>query len=220
MEKNEMLKKIQSVKLCLMAHPDNEPDSEFADRIDDLQDIEDSLIEQPVKKETIQDKALRSVVANNITYGLTESAFNANYMKPFPHNIDFKTWKSQQPVREKTLNECKDEVARNSSFAPIISKSWKTLSPHLVQMGLSGDYTRLMNEAAELYASSKSVETQQGWIDVKDRLPENEDQYLVFFTHYGHEIKKIAMFEDSVFENVDAEITHWMTLPPKPTSNK
>jgi hypothetical protein len=36
----EILKKIRSVKLCLMAHPDNEPDSEFADRISDMEEIE------------------------------------------------------------------------------------------------------------------------------------------------------------------------------------
>ena len=31
---------INSTVLCLMAHPDNEPDSEFADRIDDLQECQ------------------------------------------------------------------------------------------------------------------------------------------------------------------------------------
>ena len=39
----ELLNKIKSVKLCLMAHPDNEKDSEFEDRISDLEDIEKAL---------------------------------------------------------------------------------------------------------------------------------------------------------------------------------
>ena len=39
----EILKKIKSIKLCLLAHPDNEENSEFADRITDLQEIEDEL---------------------------------------------------------------------------------------------------------------------------------------------------------------------------------
>ena len=39
----EILNKIKSVKLCLMAHPDNEIDSEFADRISDLEEIENEL---------------------------------------------------------------------------------------------------------------------------------------------------------------------------------
>jgi hypothetical protein len=39
----DLIKKIFSVKQCLMAHPDNEQNSEFEDRISDLQDVEDSL---------------------------------------------------------------------------------------------------------------------------------------------------------------------------------
>lgn len=39
----ELLKKIKSIKLCLIAHPDNEQDSEFADRISDLEEIENEL---------------------------------------------------------------------------------------------------------------------------------------------------------------------------------
>ncbi|EMY3554928.1 hypothetical protein [Flavobacterium psychrophilum] len=38
-----LLEKIKSVKLCLMAHPDNEEHSEFADRISDLEEIENEL---------------------------------------------------------------------------------------------------------------------------------------------------------------------------------
>lgn len=37
--------KINSVLLCLMAHPDNEPNSEFADRINDLIDVSDYITE-------------------------------------------------------------------------------------------------------------------------------------------------------------------------------
>lgn len=45
MEK-EMLKKVRSVKLCLEAHQDNEENSEFADRIADLEDLEKYFIKQ------------------------------------------------------------------------------------------------------------------------------------------------------------------------------
>ncbi len=38
-----ILSKIKSVKLCMMAHPDNEQDSEFEDRISDLEEIENML---------------------------------------------------------------------------------------------------------------------------------------------------------------------------------
>jgi len=39
----ELVQKIKSIKLCLMAHPDNELHSEFADRISDLEEIETEL---------------------------------------------------------------------------------------------------------------------------------------------------------------------------------
>jgi len=41
--KEEIIQKTKSVKLCLMAHPDNEQDSEFEDRISDLEEIENYL---------------------------------------------------------------------------------------------------------------------------------------------------------------------------------
>jgi hypothetical protein len=43
MTKQEIIQKIKSVKLCLMAHPDNEQNSEFEDRISDLEEIESYL---------------------------------------------------------------------------------------------------------------------------------------------------------------------------------
>ncbi len=45
MDTKEMKVKVNSVLLCMMAHPDNEPNSEFADRIDDLLSIHDALSE-------------------------------------------------------------------------------------------------------------------------------------------------------------------------------
>lgn len=39
MTKEEKLQKLNSLLLCLSAHPENEPDSEFADRISDLEEL-------------------------------------------------------------------------------------------------------------------------------------------------------------------------------------
>ena len=47
----EILNKIKSVKLCLMAHPDNQEDSEFEDRISDLIDIEHELQKRSYSEE-------------------------------------------------------------------------------------------------------------------------------------------------------------------------
>ena len=46
MTKKEIVSKLRSIKLSLTAHPDNEPNSEFADRIDSLDEIIDELSAQ------------------------------------------------------------------------------------------------------------------------------------------------------------------------------
>jgi hypothetical protein len=118
MEKETLLHKIQSVKLCLMAHPDNEQDSEFEDRIDDLQEIEDSL----------------------------------------------------------------------------------------------GD-------------TSKSLDPQQGWISVKERLPKLEDAdengKVLLYRKLNEDQKSlsVSIHDWSMVKHCD-EFAFWMNLPPKPTTNK
>lgn len=48
MNTTEILKKIQSVRLCMMAHPDNTEGSEFEDRISDLKSIREALEQSPI----------------------------------------------------------------------------------------------------------------------------------------------------------------------------
>ncbi len=50
MDKKEILQKIRSVRLCLLAHPDYELHSEFSDRIEDLKEIESHFENQEIKK--------------------------------------------------------------------------------------------------------------------------------------------------------------------------
>ena len=38
-ENYKILRKLRSIRLCMMVHPDNEEDSEFADRIEDLNEL-------------------------------------------------------------------------------------------------------------------------------------------------------------------------------------
>ena len=52
MKIEEMLSKLRSIELCLSAHPDNEEHSEFADRIEDLQEIQIELKNQLNKNKT------------------------------------------------------------------------------------------------------------------------------------------------------------------------
>jgi hypothetical protein len=58
----ELLQKIKSIKLCLMAHPDNEVDSEFADRISDLEDIEFEL-EKEQKMNAVDIEKLNQLIS-------------------------------------------------------------------------------------------------------------------------------------------------------------
>lgn len=53
-----IISKLRSVILCLTAHPDNEPDSEFADRIEDLFDIVDFTLLREFDKQNSTRKAL------------------------------------------------------------------------------------------------------------------------------------------------------------------
>ena len=60
-ETKEIIRKLQSVRLCLMAHPDNEKGSEFEDRINDLEEIERKLLntEQDAKAGILADVSKR-----------------------------------------------------------------------------------------------------------------------------------------------------------------
>ena len=68
-------------------------------------------------------------------------------------------------------------------------------------------------------ASSRSMESQ--WIDVKERLPENEDTVLIsnintqsLTTTAIHIDGKFFMLE---LQQIADEVTHWMPLPQPPT---
>jgi len=50
MDDREILKKLRSVSLYLIAHPDNEPDSEFTDRISDIAEIQEELSNRQTPK--------------------------------------------------------------------------------------------------------------------------------------------------------------------------
>jgi hypothetical protein len=60
--KVDFLKKIKSIKLCLMAHPDNQINSEFADRISDLEDIEFEL-EKEQKMNAVDIEKLNQLIS-------------------------------------------------------------------------------------------------------------------------------------------------------------
>jgi hypothetical protein len=54
MEKSEIIKKLKSLKLNLEVHPENEPNSEFENRISSLNEIIESIEKCECKNEWIE----------------------------------------------------------------------------------------------------------------------------------------------------------------------
>lgn len=60
------------------------------------------------------------------------------------------------------------------------------------------------------------------WIDVKERLPYNGEQVLVWITGIYNEPKIATHYQESFYpnkhndENIAKLVTHWMHLPEKP----
>lgn len=63
----DILSKLKSVELCLSAHPHNEPNSEFADRITDLIEISEQL---KYKEDAIKQLQLKFQIAENALNGI------------------------------------------------------------------------------------------------------------------------------------------------------
>ena len=84
---------------------------------------------------------------------------------------------------------------------------------------LTSDVKDIAIQAMHDYASTRSMESQ--WIDVKERLPENEDTVLIsnintqsLTTTAIHIDGKFFMLE---LQQIADEVTHWMPLPQPPT---
>lgn len=102
----------------------------------------------------------------------------------------------------KTLQECKDEVAKKLYGNQVDFIDWNSLSVH-------GKFM-CMDAVAELYASSKAVDPQQGWIDVEiSGLPE-EGSVLLISSELGIDIIDCYIKSDFTFD-------HYIAIPEPPT---
>ena len=58
-----------------------------------------------------------------------------------------------------------------------------------------------------------------GWVSVKDRLPFDSFEKLIFFNYAGVELTSIGTYENDKWVDivgVEVIITHWMPLPTPP----
>ncbi len=67
MTKEQISRKLNSIKLCLQAHPDNQPDSEFEDRIYDIEYIEQQLSAERERYDELKSK-YDALVMDNMTH--------------------------------------------------------------------------------------------------------------------------------------------------------
>lgn len=70
--------------------------------------------------------------------------------------------------------------------------------------------------------SGIEFESKDGWINVKDRLPENMERVLIFYKIL-HRDQRVAFYINGGFydditseENFCKWVTHWMPLPKPP----
>lgn len=59
---------------------------------------------------------------------------------------------------------------------------------------------------------------EQKWVSVKDRLPEQYEEVLVYSTKYGVQVDWIADKVDYLWWNYGELVTHWQPKPEPPES--
>jgi hypothetical protein len=67
--------------------------------------------------------------------------------------------------------------------------------------------------AGASWQSSQPINS--GWVSVEDRLPNPEQEVIIYFNDYGHDIIRYDVFEED-FATYSTHVTHWMPLPEAP----
>lgn len=138
-------------------------------------------------------------------YELIPDGTNSDKLPNIKRLLNGSSYQSLQQPREKSLSECKDEVARKYGH-----EDWEDAT----DLGGTG-LNEIINDLCDLYASSHASE--QGWVSIHDRMPE-ENQVVDIWKmwqdgDWGRQINVVYKNEHI------CEFSHWMPAVSKPTAN-
>jgi hypothetical protein len=116
----------------------------------------------------------------------------------------------------KTLQECKDEVARMPYYGYV---NWEDMESEMLLRSKEGAIALMerLSEAAELYAS------QSKWVSVSERLPGvNVNVLTIEYIPYSVfssdiDIARLNQHGEWYRPWKKIEVTHWQPLPTPPT---
>ena len=95
-----------------------------------------------------------------------------------------------------------------------------------IDYGGENEFCRGMRKALRIIEDAPTVEVQpdNGWISVKDRMPDECEEVLIYCPEFLEKIRKALYIEDDfyiekedlVVEPAPSGCTHWMPLPKPP----
>ena len=113
-----------------------------------------------------------------------------------------------------------DANALKESLKKLKAKGYNQKYVQGLQDAIDGYFPQIIDDAP-----TADVQPKNGWISVKDRLPENETEVLIYCPEFVYTIKLAMWIEDGFY--VDREdlivkpapngyCTHWQSLPEEP----
>ncbi|CAB4219588.1 Domain of unknown function DUF551 [uncultured Caudovirales phage] len=217
--KTELIEKLESIKLSLEVHPDNQPNSEFEDRIDDLNEIIESL--QPKEQ---------------LSADITDYQRLFDYMH-IEHNVILLQQDMQEIARivmhdfanNSELQKENQRLQAKLEQAGDLALKWFQQLEEIDNLKRQVELQKAQIDKFELdNLCSNANNSEAKWISIEDGLPEVHIPVIVSCEHgvtmatytsfpNGNSlwwaVTSIGTYEDST--NAD-NITHWMSLPTPP----
>lgn len=78
------------------------------------------------------------------------------------------------------------------------------------------DESDVINRMIALLTAIDALEQDNGWISVKDRMPEEGVDVLVYLNRKGADVDFVDRESGNFFYYDEGEVTHWRPLPEPP----